>query len=83
MTLYEFNLLEEKDKLVELATKDKLAERNEHVHEYELYQIEDFYIELKIHTATKEHTIRTFKTTRLLEQYLDAIPLPDFIQRLD
>jgi hypothetical protein len=83
MTLYEFNLLEEKDKLTELAKQDKIAEKNELEYKYELYQIEDFYIEVKTHETIQEKNVSTFRTTKLLEPYLEAIPLPDFVQRLD
>ena len=45
---------------------------------YELYQLNDFYIELRgPQDSIGYNNIRTFKTTDLLEPYLDQIKLPE------
>lgn len=78
MTLYQFSALDEAEQMEAIWEHAiHLANREDDIHRYELLQIDGFYIELKHH---KEYDVlqglRTFKTTTLLEPYLDQIEIP-------
>jgi hypothetical protein len=68
MGLYEFKILSEQEQYKLLSTLEPVATRRDCDYLYELYQIEDFYIEVKLGAQTKK--IRTFKTVELLQPYL-------------
>lgn len=78
MTLYEFNMMDEMEQQEALWDKGVLvAEREDEIYRYKLYQIDAFYIERKYH---KEYDVihgqRTFSSTgEPLAPYLDLIKL--------
>jgi hypothetical protein len=74
MGLYEFKILSEEEQYTLLSTLEPVATRRDCDYLYELYQIEDFYVEVTLGLQTK--TIRTFKTVELLQPYLDEMVLP-------
>jgi hypothetical protein len=77
MGLYEFKILSEEEQYTLLSTLEPVATRKDSDYLYELYQIEDFYVEVKLGFQTL--TIRTFKTVELLQPYLDEMVLPKLI----
>jgi hypothetical protein len=77
MGLYEFKILTEQEQYELLSTLEPVATRRDCDYLYELYQIDDFYVEVKLGLQTK--TIRTFKTVELLQPYLDEMVLPKLI----
>lgn len=84
MTLYQFSLLDEIEqaemlweKGVFLMTIDDLE------HNYILYQLEAFYIEVKYHKQLNViQSLKTFKTTDLLTPYLHQIDILTEINEL-
>jgi hypothetical protein len=77
MTLYQFKLLNADEQYLMLSSLNAIATRSYTECLFELYQHEDFYIEVKVNYMQK--TIRTFKTTDLLEPYLTEMVLPKLI----
>ena len=79
ITLYEFNSLNELEKIEALGEYGViLAHRFEEIFKYMLYQINDFYVELKyILEGNIFVEMKSFKTTTLLERYLDEINIDD------
>ena len=77
MTLYQFNMLDEMEQMEAIWDAVKLGERKDDTYHYNLYQIDAFYVEEKIHIA---HNVRqgfkSFKTMDLLGPYLDMIEMP-------
>ena len=75
ITLYEFNSLDGLEKIEALGKYGELvAHRFDGDFKFMLYQISDFYVEIKYITegnVFKE--LKTFKTTELLEFYLKEI----------
>ncbi len=49
MTLYQFNLLNEMEQMEAIWDAVKLAEREDETFQYNLYQIDKFYVEEQIH----------------------------------
>ena len=79
MTLYQFNLLDEMEQMEAIWEAVKLVERSDDTFHYNLYQIDDFYVEEKIHIAyDARHAFRSFKTTELLKPYLDQMNINFF-----
>jgi len=79
ITLYEFNSLDELEKIEALGEYGELiAHRFEGAFKFMLYQINDFYVQLKYITEGnifKE--LQSFKTTDLLNMYLKDINIDD------
>ncbi|MES1216160.1 MAG: hypothetical protein ABUT20_11640 [Bacteroidota bacterium] len=77
MNYFEFNLLPEIEKLSETwANGVLIGERNSGAARYELYQLEDFYVELVRHPHRKIIQItRTFRATCYLDPYLQAVDI--------
>lgn len=75
MTLYQFNALNETEQ-IETIWKDAVFQgrRTEERDDFYLYQIDDFYIEMKILKETDTILLsKTFKTTELLHPYLEQM----------
>jgi hypothetical protein len=72
--LYEFKILSVQGQHTLLSSLEPVATRSESDYLYELYQIEDFYGEVKLGFQSK--IIRTFKTMELLQPYLEDIIFP-------
>ena len=77
MTYFEFNLLPEEGKIKEIGVSGTLiAERRKGICKYELYQLEDFYVEQLCYNFWNiRKTNRTFRTTCYLEPYLADIDI--------
>lgn len=67
-SIREFNLLTERQKKSILVDADKVAEHREGVNKYELFNISDFYVEVKISFF---HRYRKIMNT----YYLKDVPL--------
>lgn len=79
MTLYQFRLLDEMEQTEALWDAVHLMDRIEGEFQYELYQRDGFYIELKRHREQGVlHGIRPFKSTTPLDAYLNSNPAPSF-----
>ena len=79
MTLYQFNLLDEREKTVLLWEKAvQLGERSDAEHRITLYQIDNFYVEVFYH---KEYNVlrrmRSFNHVDQLRPYLDDFDIED------
>jgi len=76
MTLYQFNSLDEMEQIESVWNKGVLlAERSDETHNYWLYQIDSFYVELSGLKGNPGYNgLKSFLTTELLEPYLDKIP---------
>ena len=79
MTLYQFNRLDELEQLEAVWEHGALvAEREDEVNRYKLYQISSFYVEVEWH---KEYNVRrafySFASTNAqrLQPYLDKITI--------
>lgn len=79
MTLYQFNRLDEMEQLEAIWDNGvKVAEREDEVNRYNLYQIDAFYVEEEWH---KEYGVRrafrSFASTNaeMLQPYLDKIDI--------
>ena len=77
MTLYQFNNLDELEQLEAIWEHGALvAEREDQINRYKLYQIDAFYVEVEWH---KEYNVRracrSFASTNaaMLQPYLDQI----------
>lgn len=78
MTLYQFNQLDEMEQTEVLWYKAvQLAEREDEVYRYILYQVDSFYIETKRHKEYDVlHGLRSFLSTgEPLKPYLDQISI--------
>ena len=77
MTYFDFNLSSEVDKLGEIwANGVLIAERQTGLYKYELYQIEDYYVEQVSHLHWNIRKIaKTFKTIAYLDPYLSSIDI--------
>jgi phenylalanyl-tRNA synthetase alpha subunit len=75
MNYFAFILLSQADKLKELWRNGTLiAERNDRTHHYELYQVENFYVEKQIDFSGRMLQIsKTFKSLYYLDPYLENI----------
>jgi len=77
MTLYQFNLMEKDDQantLWELGVH--IAEREEEVYKFILYQIEGFYVEVWYHKECNEiRKLRSFASVNQLDPYLSKIKI--------
>lgn len=82
MSLDEFNLLSEDDKISLLWYKAKLiAERQHNASFAYLYQLNSFYIEV-LHTGNfiERFKLRAFSSTDELEPYLEQIDISNLIR---
>lgn len=83
MTLYQFNHLNEVEQ--EESVEDIgvfLANRNAGVLMFDLYQIDNFYIEFSyfINRNASKVMLRSFVDTNELHPYLDAIDVSDLLK---
>lgn len=81
MTLYEYNGLDELEQSEALwAFGIELGTRTDETYLYTLYSLDDFYVETKRHIEYDVlHNLRAFKTSTLLEPYLNSIDLSKII----
>jgi hypothetical protein len=77
MTLYQFNLLEEKEQAEMLWDKGvHVAERGDEQHNIVLYQMEGFYVEVFYHREQNAiKRFRSFSGINQLEPYLSKIDI--------
>lgn len=75
MKLYEFNLLNSKEQIEAInSLAAYIGERTEEKYTFKLYQIDDFYIEEKWHTAFNERReVASFISITKLQPYLEVI----------
>ncbi|MEO7294107.1 MAG: hypothetical protein ABIW34_13445 [Ginsengibacter sp.] len=75
ITLYEFNSLEELEKIEALGEYGQIvAHKFEGKFKFMLYQINNFYVEIKYIEKTNAFVeLRSFKTTNLLDSYISDI----------
>jgi hypothetical protein len=80
MTLYDFNLLSEREKDIALKEAVMLADREETNHTIYLYQLFSFYVEVHFHKGDPSLSfLRSFSSVDQLEPYLNSIKI-DFIK---
>jgi hypothetical protein len=81
MKLYEFNLLTTAEKVETIKSKAAyIAERKEEKYTFKLYQIDNFYVEEKWHTAFNEcREILSFKAITGLQPYLEVIDVTSLL----
>ena len=79
MTFYQFKILSEYKQYETLKQKGVvIAERISTAYKFFLYQVDNFYVELKYNLfETKIETIKCFFDTKDLDPYLPDISLPD------
>ena len=75
ITLYEFNSLRDLEKIEALSDYGQIvAHRFENNFKFMLYQVNNFYVELKYITRNNIFIeLRTFTSTDLLDGYLSSI----------
>jgi hypothetical protein len=81
MKLYEFNLLNTAEKVETLRLKAAyIGERTEEKYTFKLYQIDNFYVEEKWHTAFNEcREILSFTSVNGLQPYLEVIDVTSLL----
>ena len=74
MTIYEFTLLNEKDKTDLVLNSVLLAERTEGDVHFELYYLDDLFVEIW-HDPEKDriYSMRPFSARRFPEEYLEQL----------
>lgn len=79
MTLYEYNALDELEQLEAIWEHGVLvAEREDEINHYKLYQIDAFYVEEELHKEYNvRRALRSFASTNaaMLQPYLDKIDI--------
>ena len=73
MMLHEFMLLKEPEQFKVLEECGIIASRRNIYNKYFLYQINDFYVEVRFTNKNVVIGLKSFVTTNLLEPYLDKI----------
>jgi hypothetical protein len=80
MTLYEYNLLPEKEKLNIIKEYGvDIAERYDIFHRYKLYQLFSFYTEVSFAEGAAMENYRSFSAEKLPEMYLEEIDISSLI----
>jgi hypothetical protein len=81
MKLYEFNLLTTTEKVETIQSKAAyIAERTEEKYTFKLYQLDNFYVEEKWHTAFNERReILSFTSINGLQPYLEVIDVTSLL----
>ncbi|HVX27344.1 MAG TPA: hypothetical protein VHB70_13430 [Parafilimonas sp.] len=81
MKLYEFNLLNTNEQADAIKSKAAfIGERKEEKYTYKLYQIDDFYIEEKWHTAFNERReVSSFMSITKLQPYLEVMDVTSLL----
>ena len=76
MTIYEFTLLNEKDKADLVLNSLFLAQRQEGDVHFELYYLDDIFVEIW-HDPAKDriYSMKPFSSRRLPEEYLEQISI--------
>lgn len=81
MTLYEYNLLSENEKLDMInACGINIAERYDIFHHYKLYQLFSFYAEVSFVQEAAVEYCRSFSAEKLPEMYFEKIDISSLIQ---
>ncbi len=81
MTLYEYNLLTEKEKLTIINTYGiNINEWYDIFHSYKLYQLFSFYAEVSFAKGTAVESSCSFSAEKLPEMYLDKIDISSLMQ---
>ena len=76
MTLQEFRSLHRHDQYITLWDKaDLVADRENEEYKYILYQLDSFYIELRLSKLEFSEVITSFSKDRRLKPYLETIDL--------
>ena len=85
MTYFEFNLSSEEDKLREIWNSGVLiAERQTGLCKYDLYQIDNYYVEQVSHLHWNiRKIVKTFKGTSYLDAYLAGIDISSLANILE
>ena len=81
MKLYEFNLLNTNEQADAMKSRAAfIGERKEEKYTYKLYQIDDFYIEEKWHTAFNERReVASFMSIAKLQPYLEVMDVTSLL----
>ena len=81
MKLYEFNLLNTEEKVETIKLKAAyIGERKEEKYTFKLYQIDNFYVEEKWHTAFNDRReILSFMSIAGLQPYLEVIDITSLL----
>ena len=81
MKLYQFKFLNEAEQAEAIKARGVyLAERIEENYTFKLFQIDDFYVEEKWHTAFNERrALTSFVSIQNLQPYLEVIDLTSLI----
>lgn len=84
MTLYEFKMLDEMEQIETVWESVLLGKRKDEQYDYELYQIDAFYAELRYVKNEKVVTaLKTFANPDLLEPYFDQINIVNLLHGKD
>jgi len=77
MNYLTFNLLAQAGKIKEVWKNGVLiAERDDNCHHYELYQLNNFYVEKQTNLSGRiSHISKTFRSACYLDPYLDSIDI--------
>jgi hypothetical protein len=81
MKLYQFKFLDEVEQLEAIKLQGVyLAERREENYTFKLFQIDDFYVEEKWHTAFNERrALNPFVSVQQLQPYLEVMDLTSLL----
>lgn len=80
MTLQQFNDLNEKEKITAIVDKGVcLGKRSKTHHDFELRQIDGFYVEIKYLKGDETNMLsfKTFQSLDLLGPYIDQVDISD------
>ena len=80
MTLEQFDILSEEDKSIEIFEAIKVTERFNQRDKYELFQIDDFFVEIKTSLQhLSRRVISTYTSRNVPGDYLnESLPQPRF-----
>ena len=82
MTLYQFKLLEEMEQIETIWNSVLLVKRQDEKFEYELYQIDGFYAELKFEKGERmTGALKLFTNPDVLEPYFPQIDIVDLVSK--
>lgn len=79
MTLYDFNGLDEDDQLLAINTfGTEIGKKTSNGFNYELYQVDSFYVEMKFHKQSKDlEGMRSFTNPDIIEPYFKNIDISE------
>jgi hypothetical protein len=85
MTLYEFNALDDSEKGEAVFTKGEFVVdiKKDEKRRRMLYILDTFYVDITFNQATNAvEGFRSFSSTIPLNEFLEEMPLPDFLTKL-